>query len=196
MHENGIVFPMMRFYRIQKPGPRSRVFYWTLVLPPPPAGFAAGQGGFFICGAAMKLSTYFSYEELTQSDWAARHGVANDPGPQELESLKFTASQLDRVRALLGVPVLVSSGFRCQEVNTAIGGAKNSQHTLGQAVDFTAPSFGTPEQVARAIQASHIPFDQLIFEFCRWVHISFAKQNPRGQVLTIDRNGTRQGIVG
>ena len=144
----------------------------------------------------MKLSTYFSYEELTQSDWAARHGVANDPGPQELESLKFTASQLDRVRALLGVPVLVSSGFRCQAVNEAIGGAKNSQHTLGQAVDFTAPSFGTPEQVARAIQASHIPFDQLILEFGRWVHISFVKTNPRGQVLTIDRNGTRQGIAG
>ena len=47
---------MMRFYRIQKPGPRSRVFYWTLVLPPPPAGFAAGQDGFFICGASMKTS--------------------------------------------------------------------------------------------------------------------------------------------
>ena len=110
--------------------------------------------------------------------------------------MKYTAIQLDRVRALLGVPVLVSSGFRCQAVNEAIGGAKNSQHTLGQAVDFTAPSFGTPEQVARAIQASHIPFDQLIFEFGRWVHISFVKTNPRGQVLTIDRNGTRQGIAG
>ena len=187
---------MMRFYRIQKPDHRAGFFIGPSSCRHPRQDLPPRQGGFFICGAAMKLSTYFSYEELTQSDWAARHGVANDPGPQELESLKFTASQLDRVRALLGVPVLVSSGFRCQEVNTAIGGAKNSQHTLGQAVDFTAPSFGTPEQVARAIQASHIPFDQLIFEFGRWVHISFAKQNPRGQVLTIDRNGTRQGIVG
>lgn len=143
----------------------------------------------------MKLSTYFSYEELTQSDWAARHGVSNDPGTQELENLKFTATQLDRVRALLGVPVLVSSGFRSVAVNYAVRGQVHSQHLLGQAVDFTAPSFGTPEQVALAIQASHIPFDQLIFEFGRWVHISFVKQNPRGQVLTIDRNGTRQGIA-
>ena len=70
----------------------------------------------------MKLSTYFSYEELTQSDWAARHGVSNDPGTQELENLKFTATQLDRVRALLGVPVLVSSGFRSVAVNYAVRG--------------------------------------------------------------------------
>ena len=144
----------------------------------------------------MKLSTYFSYAELTQSDWAARHGVANDPGPQELESLKFTASQLDRVRALLGVPVLVSSGFRSVGVNAAIGGQPHSQHLLGQAVDFTAPQFGTPEQIARAIQASHIPFDQLILEFGRWVHISFVRSNPRGQVLTINRSGTHTGING
>ena len=142
----------------------------------------------------MRLSTYFSYEELTQSGYATRHGIDNTPGRDELDNLKFTAEKLDRVRALLGVPVLVSSGYRCAKVNTAINGSKNSQHLKGQAVDFTAPSFGNPEQVARAIADSHIPFDQLILEFGAWVHISFTKTNPRGQILTIDRNGTKQGL--
>lgn len=142
----------------------------------------------------MRLSTYFSLDELIASDYAARKGIDNTPDKAALENLTYTAQQLDRVRSLLGVPVLVSSGFRSPTVNTAVGGQPRSQHVTGQAVDFTAPSFGTPEQIARAIQASHIPFDQLIFEFGRWVHISFVKSNPRGEVLTIDRNGTQRGL--
>jgi len=141
-----------------------------------------------------RLSTYFSYSELTQSGYATRHGVDNTPDQRSLENLKYTASQLDRVRALLGVPVLVSSGYRCPAVNAAIGGSKSSQHMTGQAVDFTAPSFGNPEQVAKAIASSHIPFDQLILEYGQWVHISFTTVHPRGEILTINREGTHKGI--
>jgi len=142
----------------------------------------------------MKLSTYFTIEELTASGYAARHGISNIPPKQELENLKHTAMQLDRVRALLGCPVLVSSGYRNKAVNKAIGGARNSQHMQGQAVDFTAPSFGSPEAVARAIASSHIPFDQLILEYGSWVHISFVTTNPRGDILTVTRDGTKQGL--
>lgn len=142
----------------------------------------------------MRLSTYFTLEELTASGYAARRGVSNIPGNIELDNLKYTAQQLDRVRALLGCPVLVSSGYRSPAVNTAIGGAKNSQHMLGQAVDFTSPSFGNPEQVAKAIASSHIPFDQLILEYGQWVHISFTTVHPRGEILTINREGTHKGI--
>lgn len=142
----------------------------------------------------MRLSTYFTLEELTASGYAARHGISNIPPTQELESLRYTALMLDRVRALLCCPVLVSSGYRCPAVNTAIGGAKNSQHMLGQAVDFTAPCFGAPEAVAKAIASSHIPFDQLILEYGQWVHVSFTTKNPRGDILTITREGTTKGL--
>ena len=141
----------------------------------------------------MKLSTYFSLSEMIQSGYATRHGIDNTPNAEALANLRYTAEQLDRVRSLLGVPVLISSGYRCEKVNTAINGSKNSQHLRGQAVDFTAPSFGNPEQIAKAIANSHIPFDQLILEYGAWVHVSFTK-NPRGQILTIDRAGTRQGL--
>jgi len=142
----------------------------------------------------MRLSTYFSLAEMTVSGYAARHGISNIPGPIELDSLKHTAQQLDRVRALLGVPVIVSSGYRCPPVNAAIGGAKNSQHMTGQAVDFTAPSFGNPEAVAKAIADSHIPFDQLILEYGQWVHVSFTTRHPRGEILTITRDGAVKGL--
>lgn len=141
----------------------------------------------------MKLSTYFTLSEMIQSGYATRHGIDNTPNAEAMANLRYTAEQLDRVRSLLGVPVLISSGYRCEKVNTAINGSKNSQHLRGQAVDFTAPSFGNPEQIAKAIANSHIPFDQLILEYGAWVHVSFTK-NPRGQILTIDRNGTRQGL--
>lgn len=144
--------------------------------------------------AAIKLSTYFSYDELAGSSYAARQGLDNTPPAAALAALKYTANMMDRVRALLGVPIIISSGYRSPVVNTAINGSPNSQHVKGEAVDFTAPSFGSPADIARAIAASHIPFDQLILEYNAWVHISFVRVNPRIQTLTITRQGTRQGI--
>lgn len=142
----------------------------------------------------VRLSTYFTQDELTVSDYAARYGMNNEPDQRARESLRYTAIQLDRVRSLLGVPVLVSSGYRSPRVNEAVGGSKRSQHMLGQAVDFIAPSFGSPRAVALCIAESHIPFDQLILEYGRWVHISFTQHNPRGDVLTFTANGKTPGI--
>jgi len=141
-----------------------------------------------------KLSIYFTLSELIQSGFAARHGIDNIPPAKELEALKYTAMHLDDVRALLGVPVIISSGYRSPAVNTGIGGKPTSQHLKGEAVDFTAPSFGSPRQIAKAIAASLIPFDQLILEYGQWVHISFVKTGGRREILTIDRFGTKSGI--
>ncbi len=141
-----------------------------------------------------RISTYFTQDELTASDYAARYGMNNEPDQRALESLRYTALHLDRVRSLLGAPVLVSSGYRSPRVNEAVGGSKRSQHILGQAVDFIAPAFGSPRAVALCVAESHIPFDQLILEYGRWVHISFTQHNPRGDVLTITTQGTTKGI--
>ena len=141
-----------------------------------------------------RISTYFTQDELTASDYAARYGMNNEPDQRALESLRYTALHLDRVRSLLGAPVLVSSGYRSPRVNEAVGGSKRSQHILGQAVDFIAPTFGSPRAVALCVAESHIPFDQLILEYGRWVHISFTQHNPRGDVLTITTQGTTKGI--
>lgn len=140
----------------------------------------------------MKLTDHFTLEELTHSQTAARLGLDNEPSPDVVDALTRTAHGLEMVRVLLQAPILVSSGYRSPKVNRAVGGAANSQHILGEAADFTAPGFGDPTEIVRAIMRSTrpIPYDQLIVEFGRWVHISFSR-SPRHQALVIDHDGTR-----
>ena len=143
----------------------------------------------------MNLSEHFTLAELTASDYAARTGLSNVPLPDVVENLRFLAQNLEAVRALLGAPMHVSSGYRSRAVNAGVGGAAGSQHVLGLAADFVAPQFGAPVDVARAIAASNIPFDQLIHEYGQWVHVSFTR-TPRRQALSIFKRGAYlPGIV-
>lgn len=130
----------------------------------------------------MNLSEHFTLEELTVSPTAQRLGINNDANPTIVANLMRLVDGLEKVRTLLGYPLRINSGFRCQALNAAIGGASNSQHMAGMAADFTCVEFGGPISIVRAIQASGIEFDQLIQEGT-WVHISFAPVNRR-QVLT------------
>lgn len=138
----------------------------------------------------MYLSPHFTLDEFTASQTAARLGIDNDLPLDLVPTAKRTCTGLELVRGILGAPILISSGYRCQELNKAIGGSKVSQHMLAEAVDFTCPGFGTPDDIVKTLIARKVPFDQLIIEFGRWVHISFS-DNPRGMALVIDKQGTR-----
>lgn len=139
----------------------------------------------------MQLSPNFTLAELTISQTAARNNLNNIPKGIILDNLKFTAQQLELVRTLLNVPIIPSSGYRSPEVNALVGSSSRSQHIAGEAVDFTAPKFGTPKQIVQKIKDSSIPYDQVILEFNTWVHISFKKVKNRKQALVIDSDGTR-----
>lgn len=146
-----------------------------------------------------RLSPHFTLDELTFSQHAERHGWDNKPGAPELRNLKALAAMLEDVRRVLGhVPIFISSGYRNPQVNAAIGGADTSQHIQGAAADFTAPGFGPPSVIVDTLAwDSDIPFDQLILEYGKWVHISVAPK-PRRMVLQIDRQGTQtiqQGVL-
>lgn len=141
----------------------------------------------------MNLSPHFTLAEFTASQTAARRGIANNPPPDVLERLKITAAGMEKVRAVLGKPVTVSSAYRSPALNKAVGGAKNSAHVEGWAVDFNCHAFGSPLEVARKIQAAGIAYDQIIHEFGSWVHISFDPR-MRGQELTVGPNGTTAGL--
>lgn len=141
------------------------------------------------------LTPHVTLEEMTASQTAAREGIDNTPTDHViLANLKKTAELLEQVRTLLGSkPIIISSGYRCLELNTKIGSSSTSAHVQGQAADFTCPGFGTPYQICKAIASSNIQFDQLIYEFASWVHIAWSPANRR-QLLTIDNSGTRWGI--
>ena len=138
----------------------------------------------------MNLSPHFYLDEFVNSQTAARQGIDNNPTTSILLRLQRTALGMELVRNLLGAPIIISSGYRSPALNKAVGGAANSQHMTGEAVDFTCPGFGSPAQIVEAIKGSSVPYDQAIIEFSRWVHISFADKNRR-QTLVIDSNGTK-----
>jgi zinc D-Ala-D-Ala carboxypeptidase len=143
-----------------------------------------------------RLSRYFTLARLVASDTARSRGIDNTPPDALLPNLRLLARGLDRVRLLLRQPLEISSGYRCPDLNAAVGGAPNSQHAQGLAVDFTCPGFGPPLAVARALRESEIAFDQCIYEFSEWIHLSFSAA-PRRRVLTIydSREGYLDGLV-
>jgi hypothetical protein len=144
----------------------------------------------------MRVSPHFELSEFTVSQTAARLGIDNTPPPEVLDNIKRTAQWLEGVRILLGVPIIISSGYRSPELNKAVSGSKTSQHMTGQAVDFTAPGFGSPRHVIDRILDAGMQFDQLILEFPNsssggWAHASVVATGGRQQALLIDRDGTR-----
>ena len=130
------------------------------------------------------LSEHFTLEEATFSDTAVRQGINNQPNDKQLENMKIAAEGMEKIRALLGKSIHVNSWLRLPELNVAVGGSKVSSHMDGWAIDFTCPGFGDPYAVCKAIEASGIKFDQMIHEYGRWMHISFAPE-MRQQELTI-----------
>lgn len=139
-------------------------------------------------GDGERLSPHFTLAEMTRSGVALRHGIANRPGREEVESLRrLCVAVLEPLRRRVG-RVLVTSGFRCRELNARVGGAEGSQHLRGEAADLYVSSTEQARKYAAIIMA-HSDFDQLILEPLgsarkRWIHVSHAsRRGQRRQVL-------------
>ena len=136
----------------------------------------------------MQLSAHFSLAEFITSATAASHGIDNTPSIAIIAQLTDTSQRLEAIRAALGQPMHINSGYRCAELNRAVGGVPESAHLSGHAVDFVAPAFGNPDGIVQAlIGFPELQFDQLIIECHAWVHISFAPAMRR-QILTAHMN--------
>lgn len=152
----------------------------------------------FELGNKKKLfPRYFTFDEMTVSQTAARQGIDNEPtDAKTMLNLLHNATMMVAVRDLLGDnPIIVSSGYRSPALNKLVGGSDTSAHTLGWATDFTCPGFGSPLKIAKKIAESALmdEVDQLIHEYDKWVHISWDPRN-RKQLLTINKSGTKSGL--
>ncbi|MDX8121565.1 D-Ala-D-Ala carboxypeptidase family metallohydrolase [Janthinobacterium sp. GMG2] len=130
----------------------------------------------------MNLSPHFSLAELVASQVATRKGIDNTPALAVVANLTRLAALLEQVRALVGAPIAISSGYRSPALNKAVVGAANSAHVLGLAADISTTKLA-PKALALLIRQSDIAFDQLIYEGT-WVHIGLSVGEPRRQVLT------------
>lgn len=146
------------------------------------------------------MTPHFSLEELTASDTARARGIDNTPPAATKANLQRLAEFMEEVRAILGNhPITVTSGYRSAALNAAVGGVPNSAHLSGLAMDFVCPAVGSPLVICTKLRGvPSLDFDQLIHEKPggKWVHIAIAEfgKAPRGEVWTIDANGTREGL--
>ena len=132
---------------------------------------------------------YFTIPELTSSATAQREGIDNRPNKCAYQLLHVLVEQLlDPIREAWGAPIVVSSGYRCKELNALVGGAQYSHHILGCAADIIAGSKAEHRKLFKLIQqmqqAGKIRFTQLIAENDgRWIHISYVPSDLRCQVI-------------
>lgn len=125
--------------------------------------------------------------ELTENfDWAEAeitiHRTIDNTIPEHLfPVIMNTAIGMERIRKILGLPVSISSWYRCPELNVLVGSGDYSDHPKGKAVDWICPRYGSPIIVAKKLirHRRFIKFDQLILEH-NWIHTSF----PHGSTCT------------
>ena len=127
----------------------------------------------------------FSISELIHSESALKWNINNMPDINSLDCIfDLIVYCLQPIRDFLNVPMIITSGFRCKDVNTLVGGKPTSQHLKGQAADFTV-SGKSVREIIDLINKSGIEYDQLINEYDKWCHISFVKGKNRKQCFKI-----------
>jgi zinc D-Ala-D-Ala carboxypeptidase len=153
----------------------------------------------------MQLSTNLALSEVTRSETAKRKGISNMPTPEHIENFKKLAEKVFQpIREHFGVPIRISSGYRSEALNKAIGGAgkmvngkyvPSSQHCTGEAIDIDMDGTSiTNKQVFDYIK-DNLDFDQLIAEFPvnenpAWVHVSYESTGKqRKQILVAKKVG-------
>ena len=117
---------------------------------------------------------YFTIKELTRSATARCLGIDNTPPASAVRALhELVDHVLDPLREAWGVPIRVNSGYRCPELNEAVGGTPGSQHLRGEAADITVGSRSANRRLLALIKRLDLPVDQCIDEKgCRWIHVS------------------------
>ena len=150
---------------------------------------------------------YFTLSELTKSATARRLGIDNEADVDVRANITALVDNvLDPLRTKWGMPIIVTSGYRCPKLNAAVGGAANSQHTKGMAADIRTVS-DTPAdnmRLLRCLLNSGIVFDQVICEYPDaqgrpdWIHVSFKRLggNRKNRLTAVRKNGRTVYVSG
>ena len=138
-----------------------------------------------------KITANFTFDELIYSPTANRLGIDNTPDKETKEKLIRLAKEiLQPIRNKWGSAIVVTSAYRCEALNKAVGGSKTSQHRLGEAADIKVGSKAQNKALFNLIQKmvnnGELKVGQLIDEYnYSWVHVSLPRTNgkPNNQVL-------------
>lgn len=133
-----------------------------------------------------RISENFTWEEFERSSTAAARGIENKiPDEETRQTIRQLVNKvLQPLRSALRKPVIINSGYRCAALNTAVGGAYNSQHTKGEAADIAAAD---PLLIAQYVIRLRLPFDQMIL-YSTFVHISHKPDGPQRRQILYDNS--------
>lgn len=134
----------------------------------------------------MRVSPNFTLSEFAVSEYATRKGITFEVPPQFVTHVEeLCETVLEPLRAALGRPIVVLSGYRPSWLNTAVGGSRTSDHLEARAADIVVPGV-RPIDVCTKADDLELPYKQVIHEFGRWTHISIPPFNlkPIRQALT------------
>jgi len=138
-----------------------------------------------------QLTPHFNLYEFVASKTAYRKKISNIPSEEVVENIRaLCVNVLEHLSRACGHPVYISSGYRCPELNKAVGGVPNSQHIKGEAADIKGESKFINWVFGNYIK-KNLPFDQLIFEKCddngypSWIHVSYRRNEKlnRKQII-------------
>lgn len=138
---------------------------------------------------------YFTYNELIRSNTALKMNIDNTPKSPEVREnlLKLGDTILDPIRERWGLPIRVTSGYRCKELNKAVGGSRTSQHLVGEASDIV-PMNGDVRGlfilIKQMINNGEIEVGQAILEYGgssrpRWIHVSLRNSRHHNEIRYI-----------
>lgn len=136
-----------------------------------------------------RISKNFTLDELTASATAKQMHIINAPGVDEVCNLcALVHHVLQPLRTAMQEPIKIGSGYRCPQLNKAVGGVPNSQHIKGEAADLCIDGDKAKGRKWITWIMNHCDFDQLIWEHnakgTYWVHVSYrADGKNRRQVI-------------
>ena len=133
------------------------------------------------------MNNYFTFKELIKSKTADKLGIDNTPPDDVMDNLLLLIEELDRIRDEFGSPIYVNSGYRCKELNKAVGGVPNSAHLKGLAADITSKD---NKKLFQLIKEKG-NFDKLIDENnLSWIHFQINPEKNQKKILKIStKNG-------
>lgn len=143
----------------------------------------------------MKFTEHFTFEELTRTDDIELKEKNTVEGLRIQTKLEKLAKFAEQVREVIGCPMIITSGFRCEELNKKVGGSAMSQHRFGEAIDFIPASISAFEAFAKII-ISNIEYGQLILEkrgVGHILHISMG--NKRQKLYQAKAGGKYENIL-
>jgi len=139
----------------------------------------------------MKLSAHLDLSEVIRSESAKRNGISNMPTEQHIANFKLLAEKVfEPIRLHFNCPIHISSAYRSEALNKAVGGSSTSQHCTGEAidVDMDGSTSGVTNKMVFDYIKDNLSFDQLIYEFGDsknpdWVHVSYESTGKQRKQL-------------